>query len=323
MATPRTEYAITADGLSIAYQRMGSDGPNLVWITGTASHIELFWEIPGWARTMRRLASFSRFVWFDKRGTGLSDRSIDASSLEARMEDIRAVLDAAGMDRAVLVGSSESAAMAVLFAATFPERVERLVVLAGWAFDPEGAERSAILAGLMESSWGTGVVLEALWARGVTDFDLLGRIERAMGTPTSMAAVARVNGTIDVRPALSLVQAPTLVLHCTGDPVVPVRRAEEMAALIPGAVFVEVPGDFHASGRPADMDLYGDAIEEFVAGSVGAVQTPERVLSTVLFTDIVGSTAMAGSIGDHRWSELLDEHDRICRAPSTTQEAAS
>jgi len=309
MTMPATRYATTADGLSIAYQQFGDSGPNVVWVTGTASHIELFWELPGWAYTLRRLSSFSRVTWFDKRGAGLSDRTLGSGSLEDRMEDIRAVMDAVGVKSAVLIGLSESAAICAVFAAAFPERVERLVVIAGWAHNP----RVGDAAELFETSWGKGRLLEMIWAQGMTDWELLGRMERAMGTPRSMAALFRASAAIDARPVLPLVTVPTLVVHCTADPMIPVTHAHEVASLIPNAELVEVGGAFHGSGRPEDMGRYGEAIERFVLGSDRqSTPTGDRVLATVLFTDIVDSTERAAAEGDTHWAELLDDHDRIC-----------
>ena len=307
MRVPETRYATTSDGLSIAYQQFGT-GPHVVWVTGTASHVELFWEFPGWAHTLRRLAECCTVTWFDKRGTGLSDRGLVSTSLEDRMEDIRAVMDQAGIKSASVIGLSESGAMSALFAATFPERVERLVVVASWAYLPEHA------AALFEKHWGKGALLEAIWAQGCADKDLLGRIERAMGTPTSMAGVVRANASFDVRPVLPLVRVPSLVVHCTDDPMIPVSHGREFASLLPDARMVEVGGAFHGSARPEDMGRYGDAIEEFLVGTERrAASTVDRVLATVLFTDIVGSTDRAATVGDARWAELLDDHDQICR----------
>ncbi len=310
--TPPTRYATTDEGFSIAYQRVGDTGPNLVWIPGGGSHLELFWDLPGWAHLIRRAGSFSRLVWFDKRGTGLSDRDGGASSLEVRMLDIGAVMDAAGFDTAVLVGMSEGAAMAALFAAAFPERVERLALVAGPSHAGAIPTNDQLPALALEI-WGSGVALEAMWARGITDTALLARIERAMGTPTSMAAMARANADFDVRPALPLIHAPTLVVHCRGDQIIPFEGAHEFVDLIPGAVLVEIDGDFHGSGRPDEMEQYVRPIEEFTVGSSGTALRSWRVLSTVLFTDIVDSTARATAEGDQSWSALLDDHDRICR----------
>lgn len=312
MAIPPTKYATTPEGYSIAYQRVGDSGPDLVWVNGGASHIELFWELPGWAHLIRRVGSFSRLVWFDKRGTGLSDRDVGSTTLEQRMLDICAVMEAVGTERAFLVGMSEGAAMAALFAATFPERVERLALAAGLTHG-DANSLNENLPELALELWGSGFALEAMWARGIADTALLARIERAMGTPTSIAALARATQVFDVRPALPLIQAPTLVVHCLDDPIIPVASGRDFAALIPGATLVELAGDFHGSGRPDEMDQYVRPIEEFVVGSLGTGRRSERVLSTVLFTDIVDSTARATSDGDQRWAEVLDDHDRICR----------
>ena len=307
MNVPDTRYATTADGLSIAYQQFGS-GPHVVWVTGTASHVELFWELPGWANTLRRLSERCTVTWFDKRGTGLSDRVLLSDSLEGRMADILAVMDDAGIESADLIGLSESGAMCALFAATFPDRVRQLVIVASWAYRPEPGG-----ADLFDQYWGQGALLEAIWAQGHPDRDLLGRMERAMGTPKSMAALLRANATFDVRPVLPLVRVPALVVHCTNDPMVPVTYGREFASLLPQATLVEVGGSFHGSARREDMDRYGDAIEGFLFGSERVVApSTDRVLATVLFTDIVGSTDRAVQVGDTQWAELLDAHDRIC-----------
>ena len=174
-----TQYATTADGLSIAYQDLGGSGPDLVWVTGTASHVELLWALPGWAHTLRRLSSFARVVWFDKRGAGLSDRTLGSGSLEERMEDIRAVIDAAGMASATLIGLSESGPICSVFAAAFPERVERLILVGTFAHNPG----LMATASVFEDLWGQGTLLELIWAQGMKDKELLGRMERAMGTP--------------------------------------------------------------------------------------------------------------------------------------------
>ena len=309
MPLPTTRYATTVDGLSIAYQDLGGTGPAVIWVTGTASHIELFWQIPGWAHAIRRLASVSRFIWFDKRGAGLSDRTLGSGLLEDRIEDIRAVMDATGVESATLIGLSESGAICTVFAAAFPERVHQLILLGAYAHNPTQAEA----AHFFEDSWGEGQLLEMIWAQGMHDPDLLGQMERAMGTPRGMAALLRANAAIDVRPVLPIVTVPTLVIHCTGDPCVPVAHARELAALLPNATLVEIDGAFHGSARPEDTELWGDAIEPFLLGTATRTAQPgERVLATVLFTDIVGSTDRAAALGDTRWAQLLDDHDQIC-----------
>lgn len=225
------------------------------------------------------------------------------------MEDIRAVMTDADVESAAVIGLSEGGAMSALFAATFPDRVERLVVVGSWAYRPETADG----ADAFEKHWGRGALLEAVWAQGHPDRELLGRIERAMGTPRSMASLLRANATFDVRPVLPLVRVPSLVVHCTDDPIVPVRYGRQFASLLPHATLVEVGGAFHGSARHEDMERYGDAIEAFLFGGAQVVApSADRVLATVLFTDIVGSTDRAAHVGDTRWAELLDDHDRLC-----------
>ena len=309
MSVPTTSYATTSDGLAIAYQDLGGSGPAVIWVTGAASHIELFWQIPGWAHTIRRLSSISRFIWFDKRGAGLSDRTLGSGLIEDRMEDIRAVMDATGVESATLIGLSESGAICAMFAAAFPERVQRLVLVGSYAHNPAMVET----AHLFEESWGNGRLLEVVWAQGMGDADLLGRMERAMSTPRAMADLIRANAAIDVRPVLPFIKVPTLVVHCTGDPVNPIAHGHELAGLLPNATLAELDASFHGSARPEDMDLWCGAIEPFILGSAYRTETPgERVLATVLFTDIVGSTHRAAALGDTRWAQLLDDHDQIC-----------
>ncbi len=305
-----TRYATTSDGLSIAYQRLG-DGPPFVWVPGFASHVELFWEFAGYAHTYRRIAGFSRFLLFDKRGTGLSDRSLGTGLPEERILDISAVLDAAGFRSATLLGASEGAALAALFAAMHPDRVDALILMGGAvtrAWIPDG------MIPAIEREWGTGRLLQTLWMNGVGDLEELGRIERAMGTPRAMAEMMAHNQRYDGTPMLAGVQAPTLVLHCTDDPVVPISAGRDLAAGIPGSRMVELPGAFHGSSLPREMDLYVDEIEEFVTGSRRVPVAAERILSTILFTDIVNSTCHVTEMGDARWAHILGEHERIARA---------
>lgn len=307
-AMPTTRYATTSDGLSIAYQQFGS-GPHVVWVTGTASHVELFWKFPGWSHALRALSERCTVTWFDKRGTGLSDRTLLSTSIEDRIEDIRAVMDDAGIDRASLVGLSESGALCTMFAATHPDRVDRLALVASWAHNPTIGEA----ADTFSAMWGQGILLEVIWAQGFADQELLGRIERAMGTPSSMAALLRVNASLDVRPVLPLVRVPTLVVHCTEDPVVPVDHGRELASLIPDAELVEVGGSFHGSARREDMDRYGQALLRFLhLDQLPEQPRADRVLTTVLFTDIVRSSDRAAAEGDARWAALLDDHDQLC-----------
>jgi class 3 adenylate cyclase/pimeloyl-ACP methyl ester carboxylesterase len=309
---PPTRYATTPDGLSIAYQVVGNGPPNLVWVPGFAAHVELFWELTGYSHTFRRLASFTRLALFDKRGTGLSDRSVGTGTLADRMTDVATVMDAAGMDTAVVVGVSEGGALAALFAASHPDRVDGLVLIGAamtgdWIDPPLIAE--------IEGRWGNGTLLQRLWLNGAGDLDRLGRIERAMGTPRAMAAMMRHNLTADARPALRAVQAPTLVLHCVDDPVVPVAAGRDAAVALGSGRFVEIPGRFHGSNLPEEMDRYVDEIAEFVTGRRDRARwVTDRTLATLLMTDIVASTDRATEAGDSRWAAVLDEHDRVARA---------
>lgn len=309
--TPVTRYATTPDGLSLAYQLLGDGPPNLVWVPGFAAHVELFWELPGYAHTFRRLAAFTRLALFDKRGTGLSDRSLGTGTLEDRMSDLTAVMDAASMESAVVVGVSEGGALSALFAAAHPARVDGLV-LVGAAMT--GAWIESSLIDDVERDWGKGALLPRLWLNGVGDAAQAGRIERGMGTPRAMAAMMRHNLDADATPALAAIQAPALVLHCTGDPVVPVESGRAIAAAIEGARLVEVPGRFHGSNLPDEMDRYVDEIAEFVTGRRDIPIDPsDRTLATLLMTDIVGSTDRAAEMGDERWAALLADHDRAAR----------
>ncbi len=306
-----TRYASTPDGLALAYQVLGDGPPNLVWVPGFAAHVELFWELPGYAHTFRRLASITRIALFDKRGTGLSDRSLGTGTLDDRMSDLAAVMDAAAMESAVMVGVSEGGALAALFAAANPGRVDALVLI-GAAMT--GDWISPALIEDVERNWGTGTLLRRLWLNGVGDLAQAGRIERGMGTPRAMAEMMRHNLRADARPALPAIQAPTLVLHCTEDPVVPVEAGRAIAEAMDDVRMVELPGRFHGSNLPDEMDRYVDEIAEFITGSRHTPVDPTaRTLATLLITDIVGSTDRAADVGDGRWTDLVAEHDRAGR----------
>ena len=317
---PETQYAQSGD-LSIAYQVLG-DGPfDVVFVSGFVSHQELIWEA-GFATPTKRLAECSRLISFDKRGTGLSERTLGFGSAEDRMDDIRAVMDAAGSERAALVGLSEGGPLAILFAATYPERVTALVLwdtyargLAGpdYPIGLDPAATAAMISAVGEN-WGSGYALRAfMGASGDEERRrLIGRYERNSATPKMAMEILTRNVEIDVRSALSAISAPTLVLHRAGDPILPIRLGEYVAEHIRGAEFVEMPGDFHVSGEPGGDDDALDHIEEFLTGS--PAQHPvdvDRVLATVLFTDIVSSTERAAELGDRRWRGVLDDF-RVC-----------
>lgn len=314
------EYA-QSGAATIAFQVTG-EGPPLVWVPGFISHVDMNWESPFYRHGLERVSRFARVATFDKRGTGLSDRSVDFGSLEERMDDIRAVMDAAGFARCVLCGFSEGGPLSILFAATYPERVEKLVVYGSyarlaWAPDyPIGRpdEAAAAFASGVQAQWGTGNVLRH-FAQHAPDLDselrVMSRLERYTATPEMAARIMRHNQLIDVREALPLVSAPSLVIHAAQDPVLSVAHGRYLAERLPNCRrYVELEGDFHVSWRDEHHDLVVDPIEEFVTGQVTRPgDSTERFLTTILFTDIVDSTARAQALGDAAWRSLLDAHD--------------
>jgi pimeloyl-ACP methyl ester carboxylesterase len=255
---PRTQYA-KSDGVNVAYQVAGDGRFDVVLVPGSVSHIELGWRVPTWARILRGLAEISRLIVFDKRGTGMSDRLTESMTFEQRMDDIRAVMEAAGSERAALVGLSEGAPMSVLFAATYPERAAALVLYGGiaraaWASDyPYGQppEHDGQTIDEEEARWGEPGYIEALVAEaapGAADDELRAWTDvfRYSVSPGAVGQLNRLNRAIDVRPALAAIRVPTLVVHQTGDPWVSVDRGRHLADNIPGAAFLELPGEGHA-----------------------------------------------------------------------------
>lgn len=321
---PETRYATTADGIHLAYQVVG-DGPgDVVVMSGFISHLEHQWANPGYARSMERLASFSRVIAFDKRGLGLSDPvpMRDVSDLEKRIEDIAAVMAAAASERAALFAVAESGAVAALFAATYPERVSALILYGSWARFfwaedyPAGVPRSFIepISEAIGSGWGSAPVLDAVAPSAVGDSKLRAwwaEWERLSASPGTAQAYARVAMELDVRPVLGHLRVPTLVLRRRDDPFVPVTQARYLADHIPGSRLVELPGRDHPHFL-GDVDSVMDEIEEFLTGA-RAHADDDRALVTVLFTDIVGSTALAAEIGDRQWAGLLEAHYGVVR----------
>lgn len=318
--TPPTRYA-RSGSLDIAYQVVGSGPLDIVFAQGFVSHLDLAWETRTFGDAFRRLAGIGRLIVFDKRGVGLSDRTARLPTLEERMDDLRAVMDAAGSARAALVGISEGGPMSLLFAATYPERVSALVLWATFArlsaapdhpegLPPEVFERTYRF---VQRAWGTGQAVRRISVQDAPEepsmLELMARYERSAATPSAAIACMRFAGESDVRHILPAISAPTLVLHRTGDPLVPVANGRSLAARIPGARLCELSGDFHLSATGQDAPAL-DAIVEFLTGE-RADAPIERVLKTVLFTDIVDSTARAAALGDRRWRELLDAHDAL------------
>ena len=327
MVVPETRYAKSGD-LNIAYQVSG-DGPfDLVFVPGYVTHLELHWSIPSFAPVLEKLSSFSRLIRFDKRGTGMSDRVSGAPTLEARMDDVRAVMDAVGSERAAFYGLSEGAAMALLFAATYPERTAALAVRSAfprrmwapdypWGRTEEEYEREVAAAleifGPRERAL---AVVRTLGQFDDAEAESFLQLLRYGSSPGSLEALHRMNKEIDVRHVLPAVRVPTLILHGSEDTIVPLEVAQYIASKIPTARVVEIPGAGHlAFGKPAldTAAVQERFLTEAWEGGAWQEAEPERVLATVLFTDIVGSTAKATELGDRSWRELLEQHHRLIR----------
>jgi pimeloyl-ACP methyl ester carboxylesterase/class 3 adenylate cyclase len=317
---PQTHYAKSGE-VNIAYQVVG-DGPlDLVFVPGFISHLDLQWADPRIARFLEKLASFSRLIMFDKRGTGLSDPVAAPAPLEDRMDDVRAVMDAAGSERAALFGLSEGGAMSVLFAATYPERTRALLLCGTFpngTLDPDdnpGGQRWVDGVQRVRSAtehWGEGRTLAYMAPSADSERDRIGRgiFERSAASPQMAQTLIDMVLETDVRELLPTLRVPTLVLH-RAEEFVPVECARYMAERIPGARLVVLPGMDHIPFY-GDADGYAEEIEEFLTG---ARQAPisDRILTTVMFTDIVGSTERAAALGDARWRELLSRHDELMR----------
>jgi class 3 adenylate cyclase/pimeloyl-ACP methyl ester carboxylesterase len=327
---PETRYAKSGD-VSIAYQVLG-DGPfDLVFAPGSVSNVEFGWEEPTLERFYHRLASFCRLIIFDKRGTGVSDRVSGVPDLETRMDDVRAIMDAVGSERAAVLGYSEGAAMAALFAATYPARTPALVLYGTFLTWDWLAERRETYGQAsreqkleeLERRWGTPEFCDALLRDDAPskvddeDFRRWYATRLRLGaSPAAAVTLARMNSETDARPVLPSIHVPTLIVHRVGDRNCDVRNALFAAEQIPGAVYVELPGEDHLPWV-GDSEAIVEQIERFLTGvweSGGWEEPePERVLSTVLFTDIVGSSERAVSLGDRAWRELLGNHHTVVR----------
>ena len=318
---PETRYAHSGD-VRVAYQVVG-DGPrDLVLVPGFVSHLELAWEYPTYERFKRRLAMFARVIVFDKRGSGLSDPIGEVATIEQRMDDIRAVMEAAGSERADVFGWSEGAAIAAVFAASRPDRVSALVLYGSFARGtpaedyPWAIDRDAwdlMLQEGEEETWGQGFTLMSLAPSRIDDEALMrwwGRFERQSMSPKMARAAWRLDRDLDIRGAVPSINVPTLVIH-RSDEIFPVEGARWVAEQISGARFVELAGDDHWPWTSNADDIV-DEVEEFLTGERHEFE-PDRMLATVLFTDIVGSTERAVELGDNRWRELLNRHHAIVR----------
>ena len=313
---PKTQYAKSGD-VRIAYQVVGEGPFDLVFVPGFISNLDVAWEEPYRARVWTRLAAFARLIMFDKRGTGLSDRAVGVPTLEERMDDVRAVMDAVGSQQAALFGISEGGAMSVLFAATYPERTRALVLygtyghFSSWVVPPEMIDAAL---DRMEKNWGTGESLRLFAPSMASDetFKLSwARFERLGASPSAVVALMRMNSEIDVRPILPSIRVPTFIIHRQGDTRVNVEAGRFMARQIPNAKYLELPGSDHMLWT-GETERVLDEVEEFLTGSRSAIES-DRVLATVLFTDIVNSTMRAETIGDRAWHDVLDRHNALVR----------
>ncbi len=316
---PDTRYVKSGE-LNIGYQVLG-DGPlDVVFVPGLLSHIDLIWGFPAATRFFRRLAAFSRVIVYDKRGQGVSDPPGGVPTLEDDMEDLRAVLDTAGSQRAALFGYSEGGPMSALFAATYPDRVTALILFGTFARGADLIERGEEL-GLrahdpivdMLEHWGEGRGLEIFAPSIVAEHRTrsFGAFERAVASPGVLRARWDTAVGLDVTPVLETLQVPTLVLHRADERAVPPIVGREMAEAIPGARYVQVPGIDHIPWV-GDAEQILAEVEEFLTGARHAGEI-DRVLATVMFTDIVDSTRRAAELGDSRWRALLESHDQIVR----------
>jgi class 3 adenylate cyclase len=311
---PTTHYAKSGE-VHVAYQVFG-EGPDLVMAPGFVSHIENYWDEPRVARFLSRLGSFCRVVLFDKRGTGLSDRVANQPAMDERMDDLRAVMDAVKIERAAQFGISEGGSLATLFAASHPERSQSLIVYGGfarflhWIPTDEGFDA---LISYIDEHWGSGESLPWFapsWAKDAALRQWWGKFERLGASPSAAMALMRMNREIDISGILHSVKIPTLIIHLTDDTLVSVEGGRELAAGIPGARLVEIPGKDHLPFLAGDRVLA--EIEEFVTGSRSSAVV-DRVLATVVFTDIVDSTKRAEAKGDLAWRDLLDAHNKTVR----------
>lgn len=324
---PETSHARSGD-VSIAYQVSGAGPFDVVLIPPAASHVEICWEVPVFREMFERLGSFARVIHFDKRGTGMSDRVVGVPTLETRMDDVRAVMDAAGSRRAALLGWSEGVAMSVLFAATYPDRTWALILYGGkartlrapdYAWGPSEGEMMRSIAEdrvrQEQAGWARDVARSGAPAATDTEIAALEKLFRYSSSPGADEAFSRMNMLIDVRSVLPAIRVPTLVLHNTMDSWVAVERGRDLAERIPGATFTEFPIQGHIT-PVAGIGAVLDEVDPFLRDAweaVGTAHEPDRVLSTILFTDIVDATATAVELGDSRWRKLLERHHALIR----------
>jgi pimeloyl-ACP methyl ester carboxylesterase len=319
---PRTRYA-KSDDVNIAYQVTGEGPFDLVLVPGWVSHLENAWEEPSFARFLHRLSSFCRLILIDRRGTGLSDPVTNLPTIEQRMDDVRAVMDAAGSKKAALFGISEGGPMCIVFAATYPERTSALVLYGTFARGLEYPEypwgvTSAQLDRFLdriEREWGTGMTAKIFApsiAHDEQQVEAWGRFERLAVSPGAARALIHLTMNTDVRDVLPVIQIPTLVLHKVDDPVIKVGSARYIAERITKAKYVELPGSDHFP-HTEDANAILDEVQEFLTGTRHNPQ-PDRLLATVMFTDIARATERAVAMGDRQWRDLLEHHHQLVRS---------
>jgi pimeloyl-ACP methyl ester carboxylesterase len=311
MAGPETRYARSGD-LHIAYQVVGEGPVDLVWVPGWISNIDHYWEEPTVARYFNRLASFCRLILFDRRGTGVSDPVLRAPTLEEQMDDVVAVMEAAGSEQAALYAQLEGGAMAALFAATHPERTRALILYEAmprmsWAPDYDWALHDEERAAWLGSAWGDGSRIISMAPTAAANPRMrrwFAKLERLAASPSTAAKLVMMNAQVDIRAVLPSIQTPTLVMHRAQNTFVDRRHSVYLAEHIPGARLLELPGAEVLTFGTED-DRLVDEVEEFLTGTRKSADT-ERVLATVMFSDIVDSTSRAADLGDRRWRQLLE-----------------
>jgi len=321
-----SEVAFARSGdVHIAYRVVG-DGPvDLVYVQGAYTHVDVEWELPAYRRYCERLAEFTRLILFDKRGMGMSDRVPGTTPLEERMDDIRAVMDAVGSESAAIMGESEGGPLAMLFAAAHPERTRGLILQGAevrelkdeeWPFGEATAEEHAEYLASIASRWGMGLSIKYVAPSLALDPALpayqtwFAKLQRNAATPSTWEGFSRMAFDIDVREVVPTIHVPALIIHTVGDQVCNVGNARWLAQHLDGARYVELPGEDHVPWFDPEPTL--GEIREFLTGS-REPQEPDRVLATVLFTDIVGSTELATRMGDRRWRDLLESHHAAVR----------
>jgi pimeloyl-ACP methyl ester carboxylesterase len=313
----RTRYAKNGD-INVAYQVFGEGNVDLVMVPGFISHIENYWDEPNLARWLRKVGSFARVILFDKQGTGLSDRSSKVPGMDERMDDVRAVMDEVGVDQAALFGISEGGSLATLFAASHPERSKALILYGAFAQFKSWFPTQEALEGLfqyIDSAWGSGESMPMFTPSMTEDpafKEWWGKFERLGASPGAAKKIMRLNSQIDITDILPSVKVPTLVIHRADDVTVNVQGGRLLAARIPNAKYVELPGVDHLPMVGENSDRILDEMAQFLTGELRPIET-ESVLATVLFTDIVNSTKLAAELGNRQWRDLLERHHSLVR----------